>query len=195
MQSPDTPFNRVMGDTLRKIVNEKAKTTDVGRKISQFEDFAEIARKAPSGKGNIPLGLGTGVYMRSLESVPVAGPLITAGVREYINAPKTVQRVSQATQQIGRAMQKKPKTSKSTNIFKQAVTTGLETGKATRLLAPENMQMEEENKMIRPQKSAPERLLEFEPVQPKAPPQTKVPTTTTTNAFSKVKKLRKGAFV
>lgn len=192
MQSPDTSFNRIMGDTLRKIVNEKAKTTDVGRKISQFEDFAEIARKAPSGKGNIPLGLGTGVYMRSLESVPVAGPLITAGVREYINAPKTVQRVSQATQKIGRAMQKKPKASKSTNIFKQAVTTGLETGKATRLLAPENMQMKEET----PTMKKPDRfdlLLQQKTVEPKVQPQTKTPTTT--NAFAKVKKLRKGAFV
>jgi len=192
MQSPDTSFNRIMGDTLRKIVNEKAGTTDIGRKISQFEDFAEIARKAPSGKGNIPLGLGTGVYMRSIESVPVVGPLITAGVREYINAPKTVQRVSQATQRIGRAMQKKPKASKKTNIFKQAVTTGLETGKATRLLAPENMQMEEETPTIK----KPDRfdlLLQQKTVEPKVQPQTKTPTTT--NAFAKVKKLRKGAFV
>lgn len=199
MQSPDTSFNRIMGDTFRKIVNEKAGTTDVGRKISQYETFAEIARKAPSGKGNIPLGLGTGVYMKALESVPLVGPVAGAVVREFINAPRTVQKVSQATQKIGKGMQGMgEKATPAANVFRNTLKGGLDVGKAARMVTPEGLTMEEPEKMQEVKRVDPsDRLLQFEPVQPKAPPQTKIPTTTTTttNAFSKVKKLRKGAFV
>lgn len=202
MKSPDTSFNRIMGDTFRKIVNEKAGTTDVGRKISQYETFAEIARKSPSGKGNIPLGLGTGVWMnnifKGLEIVPLVGPVAVAVVREFINAPRTVQKVSQATQKIGRAMQGMgEKAAPVANVFRNTLKAGLEVGKAARMVTPEGLTMEEPEKMQEVKRADPaDRLLQFEPVQPKAPPQTKIPTTTTTtNAFSKVKKLRKGAFV
>lgn len=195
MQSPDTSFNRIMGDTFRKIVNEKAGTTDVGRKISQYETFAEIARKSPSGKGNIPLGLGTGVYMKGLEIVPLVGPVAGAAVREFINAPRTVQKVSQATQKIGRAMQGMgEKAAPAANVFRNTLKGGLEVGKAARMVTPEGLTMEEPKETQEIKRPMPsESLLKFEPVQPKAPPQTKVPTTT--NAFARVKKLRKGAFV
>jgi hypothetical protein len=198
MKSPDTSFNRIMGDTFRKIVNEKAGTTDVGRKISQYETFAEIARKSPSGKGNIPLGLGTGVWMQGLENVWLVGPVAGAAVREFINAPRTVQKVSQATQKIGGAMQgMSEKATPAANVFRNTLKAGLEVGKAARMVTPEGLTMEEPEKMQEVKRADPiDRLLQFEPVQPKAPPQTKIPTTTTTtNAFSKVKKLRKGAFV
>lgn len=197
MKSSDTSFNRIMGDIFRNIVNEKAGTTDVGQKISQYETFAEIARKSPSGKGNIPLGLGTGVWMQGLENVWLVGPAAGAVVREFINAPRTVQKASQATQKIGKAMQGMgEKAAPAANVFRNTLKAGLGVGKAARMVTPEGLTMEEPEKMQEVKRVDPiDRLLQFEPVQPKAPPQTKIPTTTTTNAFSKVKKLRKGAFV
>ena len=194
-KSPDASFNRIMGDTLRKVVNEKAGTTDVGRKISQYETFAEIARKSPSGKGNIPLGLGTGVYMKGLEIVPLVGPVAGAAVREFINAPRTVQKVSQATQKIGRAMQGMgEKAAPAANVFRNTLRGGLEVGKAARMVTPTDLSMptQEEKPMEKQMPSSIEILKKRQPLI-KAPPQTKTPTTT--NAFARVKKLRKGAFV
>ena len=141
------------------------------------------------------MGLGTGVYMKALESVPLVGPVAGAAVREFINAPRTVQKVSQATQKIGRAMQGMgEKAAPAANVFRNTLRGGLEVGKAARMVTPTDLSMptQEEKPMEKQMPSSIEILKKRQPLI-KAPPQTKVPTTT--NAFARVKKLRKGAFV
>lgn len=195
LQSPDTGFNRQMGDIFRTIVNDKAGTTDVGRKIQKLESFAQIARKSPSGKGNIPLGLGTGVYMGAVESVPFVGPLVTAGIREVINAPKTVQRVSQATRKIGQAMQKGmpkmpvlEKAGQGANIFYQAGKVGRVTAPAGKTETMPTMTPEEEK-----QKRIDDAILRYAPSYEKI--KQKRTQVSPGNAFSKVSKVSKGSFV
>jgi hypothetical protein len=195
LQSPDTGFNRQMGDIFRTIVNDKAGTTDVGRKIQKLESFAQIARKSPSGKGNIPLGLGTGVYMGAVESVPFVGPLVTAGIREVINAPKTVQRVSQATRKIGQAMQKGmpkmpvlEKAGQGANIFYQAGKVGRVTAPAGKTETMPTMTPEEEK-----QKRIDDAILRYAPSYEKI--KQKRTQVSPGNAFSKVGKVGKGSFV
>jgi hypothetical protein len=188
-----------MGDIFRTIVNDKAGTTDVGRKIQKLESFAKIARKSPSGKGNIPLGLGTGVYMGAVESVPFVGPLATAGIREVINAPKTVQKVSQATRKIGQAMQKGmpkmpvlekvlEKAGQGANIFYQAGKVGRVTAPAGKTETMPTMTLEEER-----QKRIDDAILRYAPSYEKI--KQKRTQVSPGNAFSKVGKVSKGSFV